>query len=104
MDVRHPERRWTARDRRREYIHKSTFLDPGLDVLPIGKNETPPWRGSRILAFGSLPAAALEVVNMRLVRLLDEVLMRERARSHTAFACVEDNAVAGGATARSPNG
>jgi 1-deoxy-D-xylulose-5-phosphate synthase len=58
-----------------------------------------------ILAFGSPLAAAMEVgaelaatvVNMRFVKPLDEALILELARTHTALVTIEDNAIAGGA-------
>ena len=58
-----------------------------------------------ILAFGSPLAAAIEVgndlgttvVNMRFVKPLDEALILELARTHSALVTVEDNAIAGGA-------
>jgi len=78
-----------------------------LDVLPIGKAEVRRRGGSGIalLAFGALvpaaDAAAEELdascVNMRFIKPLDEALLLELARSHSAFVTLEDNAVAGGA-------
>jgi 1-deoxy-D-xylulose-5-phosphate synthase len=81
-------------------------IETELKTLPIGKGEVRR-RGSgiAILAFGAPLAAALQVgaelgatvVNMRFVKPLDEALVLELARTHTALVTVEDNAVAGGA-------
>lgn len=81
-------------------------IDTELKTLPIGKGEIRR-RGSgiAILAFGSPLADALTVgtelgatvVNMRFVKPLDEALVLELARTHTALVTVEDNAIAGGA-------
>jgi 1-deoxy-D-xylulose-5-phosphate synthase len=77
-----------------------------LETLPIGKAHVVR-RGNALamLAFGSvLPAAAKSaetldatLVDMRFVKPLDEVLLRELAASHSRFVTVEDNAVMGGA-------
>ncbi|HEX7113464.1 MAG TPA: transketolase C-terminal domain-containing protein, partial [Mizugakiibacter sp.] len=81
-------------------------LRPELDELPIGKAELRRrGHGLAILAFGSMvvPSAAVAgeldatLVNMRFVKPLDEALVLEMARSHTALVTVEENAVAGGA-------
>ena len=81
-------------------------IDTELKTLPIGKAEICRLgAGLAILAFGSPLAAALEVgselgasvVNMRFVKPLDETLILELARTHTALVTIEDNAVAGGA-------
>ncbi len=81
-------------------------IESELKPLPIGKAELRR-RGSNlaILAFGSPLAAALEVgdelgatvVNMRFVKPLDQALILDLARTHTALVTIEDNAVAGGA-------
>jgi 1-deoxy-D-xylulose-5-phosphate synthase len=89
-------------------------LGSDLSELPWGRAElrrstsrTSAVGGPRIaiLAFGTLLYPALQaaealdatVVNMRFVKPLDEALLLELARSHTAFVTVEDNAIAGGA-------
>jgi 1-deoxy-D-xylulose-5-phosphate synthase len=74
--------------------------------LPIGKAEVRR-RGAAValLAFGAMVAPALKaaermnatVVDMRFVKPLDETLLLELARTHAAFATIEDNAVMGGA-------
>ncbi len=81
-------------------------IETELKSLPIGKSEVRR-RGANlaILAFGSPLAAAIEVgnelgatvVNMRFVKPLDEELVLELARTHSAIVTVEDNAIAGGA-------
>ena len=81
-------------------------IDAELKALPIGKGEVRRrGTGLTILAFGSPFADALTVgaelgatvVNMRFVKPLDEALVLELARTHSALVTVEDNAVAGGA-------
>jgi len=81
-------------------------IDAELKALPIGKGEVRRrGTGLAILAFGSPLADALTVgaelgatvVNMRFVKPLDEALVLELARTHSALVTVEDNAVAGGA-------
>ncbi|MBS0486576.1 MAG: 1-deoxy-D-xylulose-5-phosphate synthase [Proteobacteria bacterium] len=81
-------------------------IESELKALPIGKGEIRRrGAGMAILAFGSPLAAALEigselgatVANMRFVKPLDEALVLELARTHTALVSVEDNAIAGGA-------
>ncbi len=82
-------------------------LPADLDTLPIGKAELRRRGGSGIalLAFGAMvpaaEAAAEEIdascVNMRFIKPLDEALLLELARSHSAFVTLEDNAIAGGA-------
>jgi len=83
-------------------------LETELKTLPVGKGELRRrGAGIAILAFGSPLAAALEVgaelgasvANMRFVKPLDEALVLELARTHTALVTVEDNAIAGGAGA-----
>jgi 1-deoxy-D-xylulose-5-phosphate synthase len=81
-------------------------VDVELKALPVGKAEVRRrGNGLAILAFGSPLAAALDVgtalgatvVNMRFVKPLDEALVLELARTHSALVTVEDNAIAGGA-------
>ena len=81
-------------------------IESELKALPIGKGEIHRrGAGMAILAFGSPLAAALEigselgatVANMRFVKPLDEALVLELARTHTALVSVEDNTIAGGA-------
>ena len=81
-------------------------IESELKPLPIGKAEIRRrGAGIAILAFGSPLADALSVgaelsttvVNMRFVKPLDEALVLELARTHTALVTVEDNAIAGGA-------
>ncbi|MBX3725858.1 MAG: 1-deoxy-D-xylulose-5-phosphate synthase [Xanthomonadales bacterium] len=83
-------------------------LDAGLEPIPIGKAELRRHgNGIALFAFGALLDAALvvgaeldaTVVNMRFVKPLDEALVLELARSHSALVTLEDNAVAGGAGA-----
>jgi 1-deoxy-D-xylulose-5-phosphate synthase len=78
-----------------------------LEELQIGKAEVRRRGGSGIalLAFGALVPAAetaadeldATCVNMRFIKPLDEALLLELARSHSAFVTLEDNTVAGGA-------
>jgi 1-deoxy-D-xylulose-5-phosphate synthase len=80
--------------------------EPGLTALPMGRGEIRR-RGQRvaILAFGPLLYPALDaaetidatVANMRWVKPLDEALVLQLAREHTAFVTLEEGAVAGGA-------
>jgi 1-deoxy-D-xylulose-5-phosphate synthase len=81
-------------------------IEAELEPLPVGKAEVRRrGAGLAILAFGSPLTDAIEVgaelggtvVNMRFVKPLDEALIVELARTHTALVTVEDNAVAGGA-------
>ena len=81
-------------------------IESELKSLPVGKAEIRRrGAGIAILAFGSPLADALAVgaelgatvVNMRFVKPLDEALVLELARTHTALVTVEDNAIAGGA-------
>ncbi|MBM3361297.1 MAG: 1-deoxy-D-xylulose-5-phosphate synthase [Betaproteobacteria bacterium] len=80
--------------------------EPGLQSLPYGKAEIRlRGRGVALLAFGTLLYPALEVgqrlgltvVNMRWVKPLDEVLLREVASTHEALVTLEEGAVMGGA-------
>jgi 1-deoxy-D-xylulose-5-phosphate synthase len=82
-------------------------VEPGLQALPLGKGEQrrQGHSGIAILAFGTLLYPALQaaealdasVVNMRWVKPLDEELLLQVARSHTALVTVEEGAVMGGA-------
>ncbi|MFL9592919.1 1-deoxy-D-xylulose-5-phosphate synthase [Aeromonas schubertii] len=77
-----------------------------LETLPIGKGRVVR-EGSKlaILAFGTLltqariAAEALDatLVDMRFVKPLDEVLLRDLAARHEVLVTVEDNAIQGGA-------
>jgi 1-deoxy-D-xylulose-5-phosphate synthase len=81
-------------------------INPKLQTLPLGKAEIRR-RGSHIaiLAFGSMLAPALQVgdalnatvVNMRFVKPLDEILIKELAQHHDLLVSVEENTIAGGA-------
>jgi 1-deoxy-D-xylulose-5-phosphate synthase len=77
-----------------------------LEPLPIGKADLRRrGRGIALLAFGAMLAAAAKVadvldatlVDMRFVKPLDEALLLELAKSHSAFVTLEDNAIMGGA-------
>jgi len=77
-----------------------------LVTLPIGKADLRRHgRGIALLAFGVMVMPATRVadaidatlVNMRFVKPLDEALVLEIARTHTALVTIEDNAIAGGA-------
>ncbi|GLQ95775.1 1-deoxy-D-xylulose-5-phosphate synthase [Dyella mobilis] len=79
-----------------------------LDTLPLGKAELRRrGHGLAILSFGAMLPPAEEIakeldatlVNMRFVKPLDETLLLELAKDHSAFVTLEDNAVAGGAGA-----
>jgi len=81
-------------------------VEPGLQVLPLGKAESRrAGRDVALLAFGTLVAPALQaaetldamVVNMRFIKPLDEELILELARTHRLLVTLEENAVAGGA-------
>lgn len=81
-------------------------LNETLTALPIGKAEVCR-QGQKIaiLAFGSMLTRALEaaevldatVVNMRFVKPLDEVLIKQLAQSHDYFVTIEENSIMGGA-------
>jgi len=83
-----------------------TATDGELQAIPIGQGEIRR-QGKKvaILAFGSMLAQSLQageqlgatVVNMRFVKPLDEVLIRQLAASHELLVTVEENAVMGGA-------
>jgi 1-deoxy-D-xylulose-5-phosphate synthase len=77
-----------------------------LTALPIGKGEIRRrGHGIALLAFGAMVAPCARVadaldatlVNMRFVKPLDEALILDLARTHSALVSIEDNAVAGGA-------
>jgi len=77
-----------------------------LTALPIGKGEMRRrGHGIALLAFGAMVAPCARVadaldatlVNMRFVKPLDEALILELARTHSALVTIEDNAIAGGA-------
>jgi len=77
-----------------------------LKTLPIGKAEIRrKGHGLAILAFGSMVAAARQaadkldatLVNMRFVKPLDEMLIREMADTHETLVTIEENSVSGGA-------
>lgn len=77
-----------------------------LNTLAIGKAEIRRHGNDiALLAFGALVGPAesvgaelnVTVVNMRFVKPLDEVLVLELARTHTALVTLEDNVIAGGA-------
>ncbi|MBI5785803.1 MAG: 1-deoxy-D-xylulose-5-phosphate synthase [Rhodocyclales bacterium] len=79
-----------------------------FDTLPIGKGEVRrQGQHIAILSFGTLLGAALEagdklgatVANMRFVKPLDHALIKQLAETHDVLACVEENAVIGGAGA-----
>jgi 1-deoxy-D-xylulose-5-phosphate synthase len=79
-----------------------------LATLPVGKGEIlRHGRGTVLLAFGSLVAAALAagdvldatVVNMRFVKPLDADLVVEMAGNHSLLVSIEENTVIGGAGA-----
>jgi 1-deoxy-D-xylulose-5-phosphate synthase len=79
-----------------------------LDELPIGKAELRRCgHGLAILSFGAMLAPATDIaaeldatlVNMRFVKPLDETLLLELTKDHSAFVTLEDNVIAGGAGA-----
>ena len=83
-------------------------IDPSLEPLPIGKAEVRRHgHGMALLAFGAMVPVAEQVaadldasvVNMRFIKPLDEALLLELSRNHTAFVTLEDNALPGGAGA-----
>jgi 1-deoxy-D-xylulose-5-phosphate synthase len=77
-----------------------------LEALPVGRGVLRR-QGNKvaILAFGSLLAPALKaaerldatVADMRFVKPLDEMLVRQLAEAHSHLVTVEENAVMGGA-------
>jgi len=81
-------------------------VEPGLDVLPLGKAEIcREGEDVALLVFGSPLSEALAaaerlnatVVNMRFIKPLDEACILELAASHRVLASIEDGAIAGGA-------
>jgi len=83
-----------------------TIVSKELEPLPIGKADLRRrGRGIALLAFGAMLAPATKVadvldatlVDMRFVKPLDEALLLELAKSHSAFVTLEDNAIMGGA-------
>jgi 1-deoxy-D-xylulose-5-phosphate synthase len=77
-----------------------------LTTLPIGKADIRRrGRGIALLAFGAMVSPCTRVadaldatlVNMRFVKPLDQALLLELGRTHSAFVTIEDNAIAGGA-------
>jgi 1-deoxy-D-xylulose-5-phosphate synthase len=81
-------------------------ISGGLEPLPIGKADLRRrGRDIALLAFGAMFAPAARVadvldatlVDMRFVKPLDEALLLELAKSHSAFVTLEDNAIMGGA-------
>jgi 1-deoxy-D-xylulose-5-phosphate synthase len=83
-----------------------TAVDATLQPIPIGQGEIRrSGKKVAILAFGSMLSPALQageqmdatVANMRFIKPLDEVLIRELASSHELLVTVEENAVTGGA-------
>ncbi len=82
------------------------MIDPALTGLPVGKAQVRRHgSGLALLAFGCTVAPAEKVgtelgatvVNMRFVKPLDAMLVRDIARTHDALVTLEDNAIAGGA-------
>lgn len=81
-------------------------IEKAMTALPLGKGVLRR-QGSKvaILAFGTMVAPSIEaaeslnasVVDMRFVKPLDEVLIRELAASHDLLVTVEEHAVMGGA-------
>jgi 1-deoxy-D-xylulose-5-phosphate synthase len=81
-------------------------VDKSLDGLPFGKGEIRrQGSGIAILAFGTLLYPALAaghrlgatVVNMRWAKPLDEALLLQVAREHSALVTIEEGATLGGA-------
>lgn len=81
-------------------------VQAGLESVEIGKAVLRrEGKGTAILAFGTLLAAALEagerldatVVDMRFVKPLDQGLLSQLAQTHQQFVTVEEAAVMGGA-------
>lgn len=81
-------------------------VESAMTSLPVGKAEViTEGKHLAILAFGSMLGAARIVahelgatlVNMRFVKPLDEVLIKQLAKSHKLLVTIEENAVAGGA-------
>ena len=83
-------------------------VEPALDTMPIGEGQRRrTGQKIAILAFGTMVAPSLKagdilnatVVNMRFVKPLDVVLIKELAATHAAFVTVEEGAAMGGAGA-----
>jgi 1-deoxy-D-xylulose-5-phosphate synthase len=81
-------------------------ISPTLDTLPWGKGELRrAGENIAILAFGTLLYPCLEaaenlnstVANMRFAKPLDEALVLELAKSHSAIVTVEEGCITGGA-------
>ena len=85
-----------------------TAIEPGLQMLPVGRGELRR-TGKRValLAFGAMLAPALKaaetldatVANMRFVKPLDVELVRQLAADHELLVTIEENALIGGAGA-----
>lgn len=81
-------------------------VEKNMTAYPIGKAEVKKM-GTKIalLAFGTMLAPALiageklnaTVVNMRFVKPLDEILIREMANTHELIVTIEENVIMGGA-------
>ena len=82
-------------------------LEKEMRALPIGKGEIrrEGRSGLALLAFGPMLQSALTigeqldatVVNMRFIKPIDEALILDIARRHSAIVTIEENAVQGGA-------
>ncbi len=81
-------------------------VEKNLNTISVGKAVVKrKGTGIAILSFGALfesAAIAAErfdatLVNMRFVKPLDTVLLKELCKNHSAFITIEDNAIAGGA-------
>jgi 1-deoxy-D-xylulose-5-phosphate synthase len=81
-------------------------INSKLDSLPIGKADVVRHgHGLAILAFGTMVTAAQQaadkldatLVNMRFIKPLDEVLIKELAGSHEVLITIEENTIMGGA-------
>ena len=82
-------------------------LEKDMRALPIGKGEIrrEGRSGLALLAFGPMLQSALTigeqldatVVNMRFIKPIDEALILDIARRHSAIVTIEENAVQGGA-------
>ena len=83
-------------------------IEKSMQALPIGRGEIKrAGKKTAILAFGSMLAPALQaaekldatVANMRFVKPLDVVLVRQLAAEHDLLVTIEENAIMGGAGA-----
>ena len=81
-------------------------ISDSLEAVPLGKGVVRrTGQGVALLVFGVQLAAALEaaeqldatVVDMRFVKPLDEMLIKDLAADHSLFVTIEENAVMGGA-------